>query len=117
MWCTTRFLSVMPTAGASWSVVTSTPQTLLFLTSRSCIVTYEVSSSLTARFCPVPSIAGSAPVPYAPIVIRFELVPDEEKTNEPAHVVPRLNRRLSPGAKVWASTVVRLFHGLAEEPL
>src|SRR6266540_1621517 len=28
----------MPTAGASWSVVRSTPHTLLFLTSRSCIV-------------------------------------------------------------------------------
>jgi hypothetical protein len=54
---------VIPTAGASWSVVTSTPHTLLFFTSRSCSVTYDVSSSLTARFCPVPSMAGSEPVP------------------------------------------------------
>src|SRR5439155_1601180 len=105
------------TAGASWSVVTRTPQTLLFLTSRSCIVTYDVSSSLTARFWPVPSIAGSAPVPYAPIVIGLALVPDDEKTNEPVHVVPRLNDKLSPAAKVLLSTVVRLFHGLVDEPL
>src|SRR5215468_10391217 len=106
----------MPTAGASWSVVTRTPHTLLFSTSRSCIVTYEVSSSLTARFWPVPSMMGSAPVPYAPIVIGLALVPDEEKTNDPLHVVPRLNSRLSPGPKALPLTAPRLFHGAPDEP-
>jgi hypothetical protein len=33
------------------------------------------------------------------------------------HVVPRLKRRLSPGANVLLFTVVRLFHGVVGVPL
>ena len=53
----------------------------------------------------------------APIVIRLALVPEDEKTNDPVQVVPRLNSRLSPGANVLPLTVTRLFHGLVDEPL
>jgi hypothetical protein len=44
------------------------------------------------------------------------LVPEDEKTNDPVQVVPRLNRRLSPAPNVFLLTVVRLFHGLVAEP-
>src|SRR6266516_2738206 len=51
------------------------------------------------------------------MVIRLALVPDDEKPNDPTQVVPRLNSRLSPGANVLLFTVVRLFHGLVDDPL
>ena len=52
-----------------------------------------------------------------PGIVGLALVPDDEKTKEPVHVVPRLNSRLSPGANVLLLTVVRLFHGLVDDPL
>jgi hypothetical protein len=58
-------------------------------------------------------MTGFAPVPYAPNVIGWPDVPDEDGQRVSRQVQPLLNRMESPGLKWAPLTLPTVFHAVA----